>query len=93
MRGVPSTDEFVQAFLTSLRADTKKRTMFTSAGRSVQQSRGERIIYGPNGEKIRVLEDPNQATQVEQRDDKLHAVMRPGTVNITVDRKTGEIIR
>lgn len=90
---MPTTDEFVQTFLKAFRAPPKERTMFTSSGRSVQRSRGERIIYGPNGEPIRVLEDPNRATQIEQKDDKLHAVIRPGTVHIRVDRKTGEMIR
>ena len=76
---VPTLDEYVQAFLTSFRAQPKEKTMFTSAGRSVQRSDGERVIYGPKGQPIRVLEDPLSGTQIEHGD-HLHAVIRPQTI-------------
>lgn len=76
MPATPTIDEYVQAYLTAMRAPLKQRTMFTSAGRSVVHDSGERILYGPKGEKIRVIEHPGHSTQIEQGD-KLHGIVRP----------------
>lgn len=75
----PSTDEYVEAFLTALRAPLKQRTTFTPAGRAVIRSSGEKLIFGPDGKPIKVVEDENGGTQIET-DDRLHAVVRPATV-------------
>ena len=75
----PSLDDYVQAFLTSMRAPLKRRTMFGPAGRQVLRSKGERVIYGPNGQPIRVVENPEGGNQIEHGD-HLHAVVRPQTV-------------
>jgi hypothetical protein len=76
----PTLDDYVQAFLTQMRAPLKQRTQFGPAGRAVIRSNGERILYGPRGEKIRVIEDTLQGTHIEHGD-HLHAVVRPKPVN------------
>ena len=55
----PTLVEYVEAYVTKMRAPLKERTTFTSAGRTVIHSPGERIIYGPKGQKIRILELDN----------------------------------
>jgi hypothetical protein len=79
MRTTPTLDEYVQAFLKAMRAPLKERTQFGPAGRAVIRSNGVRTIYGPNGEPIKVVEDPLHGTQIEHGD-HLHAVVRPSTV-------------
>ncbi len=73
---LPKLGDYVQAFLTAMRAPLKEKTVFTSSGKSVIRSNGEKILYGPNGEPIRVIEDPEGGTQIEHGD-HLHAVVRP----------------
>ena len=75
----PTLDEYVQAFLTQMRAPLKERTVFGRSGRAVVRSSGEQVIYGPNGEPIRVIENPEGGTQIEHGD-QLHAVVRPPTI-------------
>ena len=72
----PTIDDYVQAFLTSMRAPLKQSTTFTPAGRTVIHRDGERILYGPRGEKIRVVEDPLHGTQIEHGEHQ-HVVVRP----------------
>jgi hypothetical protein len=72
----PTVDEYVQAFLTAMRAPLKERTQFGPAGRAVIRSKGERVIYGPRGVPIRVVEDELHGTQIEHGDHQ-HAVVRP----------------
>lgn len=79
----PTVDEYVQAFLTVMRAPLKERTQFGPAGRTVIRSKGERIIYGPNGQPIRVIEDELHATQIEHGDHQ-HVVVRPAVVSAGV---------
>lgn len=81
MAATPTLDEYVQAFLTSMRAPLKERTQFGPAGRAVIRSDGERVLLGPRGEKIRVIEDTLHGTQVEHGD-HLHAVVRPGVMRV-----------
>jgi len=82
---VPTVDEYVQAFLTAMRAPLKQKFMSTVAGRVTLRRDGERVIYGPNGAPIRVVEKVNHAdgssggNQIEHGD-RLHAVIRPPTV-------------
>jgi hypothetical protein len=78
----PTLDEYVAAFLTSMRAPLKERTQFGPAGRAVIRSNGERVLLGPRGERIRVIEDAQQGTQIEH-DERLHVVIRPQTTTIT----------
>jgi len=79
MERTPSLDDYVQAWLTKMRAPLKRRTQFGPAGRAVIRSTGERIIYGPNGQPIRVIEHPEGGNQIEHGD-HLHAVVRPRTL-------------
>jgi hypothetical protein len=79
----PTLDQYVQAYLTSMRAPLKQRTVFTQAGRTVVHESGERILYGPKGEKIRVIEHPGHATQIEHGD-HLHGIVRPQPVHIRI---------
>lgn len=74
-----SLPKFVEAHLLEMRAPLKERTMFGPAGRCVLRSKGERTIYGPNGEPIKIVEDEFAGVQVEHGE-HLHAVVRPRTV-------------
>lgn len=66
--------------LRTLRARRREATTFTPAGRTVIHKQGERIIYAPNGDPIRVLEmEDGNGNQVEHGD-HLHAHIRPTTV-------------
>ena len=78
-RPVPNLDDWVQLALTSLRAPLKQRTVFTRAGRSTLHRSGEQVIYGPNGQPVRVIEHPEGGNQIEHGD-HLHAVVRPKPV-------------
>jgi hypothetical protein len=72
--------QFVANNVTRMRAPLKERTVFGPAGRAVIHSKGERVIYGPNGAALcRVLEDELHNTQIEEGE-RLHAVMRPSVV-------------
>lgn len=76
----PTVEDYVQSMLTTFRANVKRSTMFTAAGRTEVRSNGERLIYGPSGDVIgRVVESPEGHTQVEESD-RLHAVIRPNPV-------------
>lgn len=86
----PSLEEYVQAALKAMRAPLRERTQFGPAGRAVIRSAGERVLFGPKGQPIRVVEDERHNTQVEHGD-HLHVVMRPRTVRATVSRSTGEV--
>lgn len=59
-----------------MRAPLKQRTVFGPAGKTVVHDSGERILFGPKGEKIRVIEAPGGTTQVEVGD-QLHGIVRP----------------
>ena len=87
MKQPPTLDDYVQAFLTHMRAPLKQRTQFGPAGRAVIRSSGERVILGPNGQPIRVVEHPDGGTQVEHGE-HLHAVIRPTIItNSTTTNK------
>jgi hypothetical protein len=77
---LPRTEDYVNSFIRAMRAETRKATVFTSAGRAVVQRNGERIIYAPNAEKIRVVELPEGGNQVEHGD-HLHAHVRADCVS------------
>jgi hypothetical protein len=82
----PSLDEYVQAYLKVMRAPLKEKTVFGPNGRCVVRSRGEQILFGPKGEKIRVIEDPSHNTQIEVGD-QLHGVARPQALNLKMSLK------
>lgn len=72
--------QFVARNVTRMRAPLREHTMFTSAGRTLMHTKGERIIYGPDGRPLcRVVEDDLHGCQIEE-DERLHAVVRPRTV-------------
>jgi hypothetical protein len=82
MPGTPTLDQYVDAYrLMAMRAPLKQRTTFTPAGKTVVHESGERILYGPKGEKIRVIEHPGGATQIEHGD-HLHGIVRPKTYRV-----------
>lgn len=91
MPATPTLDEYVNAFLMGMRAQPTERTAFTSAGRHTERTTGERILYGPKGEKIRVLEDENRNTQVEVGD-QLHGVARPQPQRLKVSLAQAQAI-
>lgn len=87
--GTPTLDEYVEAFMHSMRAPLKAKTVFGPAGRQVVHESGERILYGPKGEKIRVIEQPGHSTQIEAGD-RLHGVVRPQPVRMKTSLKMAE---
>lgn len=87
--GTPTLDEYVAAYMHSMRAPLKAKTMFGPAGRQVVHESGERILYGPKGEKIRVIEQPGHSTQIEAGD-RLHGVVRPQPVRTRMDLRTAQ---
>lgn len=85
MKQRPTLDQYVEAFLTAMRAVPTEKIVSTSAGTMRVHGNGERVLYGPNGAAIRVIEDPERNTQVET-DDRLHAVIRPPTIRVHLPR-------
>ena len=79
----PTVDDYVEAFLTALRAPVRERTVFGSAGKFSEKSSGERRLFGPDGRPFRVIERPDGGTQIET-DNRLHAVVRPNVVQSKV---------
>jgi hypothetical protein len=72
--------DFVARNVTRMRAPLKERIVFTSAGRTVIHSAGERVLYGPNGAVLcKITENETHGVQVEEAD-RLHAVIRPQVV-------------
>ena len=85
-----SHDEWVQAHLKQMRAERRQRqTVIYGTGAknrgAITDDKGERIVYGPTGKPVRVIEWQG-GNQVEQWDDRLHAVIRPA-----VHFKFGEV--
>lgn len=82
---MPTLTEYVETYLTRMRAPLKESTVFTRAGRTVLHGANERIIYGPRGQKIRIVDDVH-GTQVEHGNERgrgvehRHAHVRPPTV-------------
>jgi hypothetical protein len=77
----PTTEDYVRSVLTTMRANLRRKTVFTGAGRTEIRERGEAILYAPNGDKIRVVELPEGGNQVEHGD-HLHAHIRPTVVTL-----------
>lgn len=82
---MPTVDDYVNAYLLHMRAKPRERFVSTVAGTATVRSDGERVIYGPNGEPIRVLEraperDGSTGNQIET-DGRLHAVVRPAALS------------
>lgn len=86
---VPTLDEYVNAYLGAMRAPLRAKTVFGPVGRSTAYESGERILFGPKGEKIRVIEHPGGSTQVEIGE-QLHAVVRPQPVRTRMDLRTAQ---
>lgn len=59
-----------------LRAPVTEKIISTVAGTMRVHSSGERVIYGPRGEAIRVVEFAEGGNQIEHGE-HLHAVVRP----------------
>lgn len=76
----PTIHEYVNSFLTKMRAPLREATTFTPAGRTTLHRPGERIIFAPTGEPIRVIELPEGGNQVEHGD-HLHAHVRAKCVS------------
>jgi len=84
-----SLEGWVQSHINHLRAPLKSRTMFGPAGRAVIRSKGERVIFGPDGQPVHVIELPEGGTQIEHDDEDgnyhLHANIRPQTIRLRLD--------
>ena len=97
----PTLVEYVETYLNKMRAPLRERLMFTPAGRTVVHDPGERIIYGPRGQKIRIVDTPT-GTQVEHGNERgrgvehQHAHVRPPVVTLALSSMGGnpdELIR
>ena len=79
---------YVEKHIREYEAEMRAKTMFGPAGRAVIRSQGERIVLGPRGEKLRVVQLPGNHTQVEHedehRDTHIHANVRPSAVNMKI---------
>lgn len=79
----PTTDDYINAFLTIMRAPQRTRTQYGPAGRATIRTTNEHVIYGPGGYPFRIIEDPTGGTHVEEYDgEHLHAVARPPTMTL-----------
>ena len=76
----PGVDQFIHDYLTQLRAPLKRSTMFGPAGRQVLRSPGERVILAPNGEPIRIIENPDG--NLIETENSLHSHVRPASVSL-----------
>ena len=85
-RQMPTAEDFIQAALKSLRAPLKEKYVSTQAGHTRHKTSGERILYAPNGEPLRVIEDPYGGTQIEHGN-SLHAVVRPKTATLKLVKR------
>ncbi len=76
----------VEAFLRNLSAIRGRKFVHAGGRGMTVHVPGERVLYLPNGDTIRVsTDDSGIATQVEETD-RLHAVVRPHTIRITPRR-------
>lgn len=91
----PTLVEYVESYLNFMRAPLREKVMFTKAGRTVIHEPGERIIYGPKGQKIRIV-DTQSGTQVEHGNEKgrgvehQHAHVRPECVTASFGALGGD---
>jgi hypothetical protein len=85
-RQMPTAEDFIQAALTALRAPLKEKFVSTAAGNTRHKTSGERTLYAPNGEPLRVIEDPSGGTQIEHGN-SLHAVVRPKTAILKLAKR------
>jgi hypothetical protein len=83
---LPTADDLIQHHLLEMRAPLKRRTVFTSAGRSIVSSNGERVVRAPDGTLIRIVELESGGNQIEHGD-HLHAVVRPRTIELSTTVK------
>ena len=96
MKRPPTTDEWLAGALDAMRATPRERTVFGPGGRHTEKTAGERVLLGPGGYPVRVIEFECGGTQIEEHDgDHLHAVVRPGTLTLDgyVINREGRIIR
>lgn len=77
----PTIHEYVNAFLRRMRAPLRESTTFTPAGRTTLHRPGERVIFAPSGEPIRIVELPEGGNQIEHGD-HLHAHVRAKCVTM-----------
>lgn len=91
----PTLVEYVETYLNRMRAPLKERTVFTPAGRTVTHLPNERVIFGPRGQKIRIVDDV-RGTQVEHGNEHgrgvehQHAHVRPECVTMSFGALGGD---
>jgi len=81
------TNAYIERHIRQYQAELRSKTVFGRAGRAVIRTQGERIVLGPNGERIRVVQlpagDGPGHTQVEHGD-HVHANIRPNPLTLTL---------
>ena len=86
-RVVIDVDEFITRHLTELTAPLKRSTTFGPAGRWVQRKTGERVILGPDGTPIRIMQYVDGGSAVEHGNDTRHAVARPQPARLKLNKE------
>lgn len=71
-----------------LRAQVRTKFVSTSAGNTHLTLQGERVILGPTGEKIRVVEMPTGGNIIEHGDHQ-HAAIRPRSAAVITKAHNG----
>lgn len=81
-----TTEQIVNAAVEAMRAP-RGRKMISAGGRNMQvRTPGERVLYLPNGTKVKVTtDDSGKATQVEEND-SLHGIARPDPYYVKLAR-------
>lgn len=81
-----TTEQIINAAVEAVRAP-RGRKMISAGGRNMQvRTPGERVLFLPNGAKVKVTtDDSGKATQIEEND-SLHGIARPDTYRIKMAR-------
>lgn len=80
-----STEDLIGAYLHKFRAKRGSK-MIHAGGRAMHvHTAGERVLWLPNGAKVKVTtDDSGTATHIEENDG-LHAIARPDTVRLKLN--------
>ena len=85
----PSTLEWVGARVGELRCPQRlRRTLLLGIGarhRHDEMKPGEKVLYAPNGEPLRVVGYENGSVAVEHGEHR-HALVRPRTINYSLNQ-------
>jgi len=78
-------DQFIAANLKQLTAPLKRATVFGPAGRWQRRRTGERVILGPDGTPIRIVQYVDGGTAVEHGIEHRSVVARPQPLRVKLN--------